>query len=406
MAEGQPVINSVFDQDYLHDPHLVYSRLRAEEPVTLTTTPQGVQVWLVTRYDDVRAALTDPRVSKDFPGNPGMMKANEVAGGDSSGAAAVVPDNMLFSDPPKHERLRRIVVKTFTAGRIRALRPRIEQISSGLLDALGDEFDLLKDYAVPLPAMVIGELLGIPERDWPRMIHLSGITIEGSAQDPQQVVAAVEETLAYLRELCAAKRAEPAGDLISAMVQMHDEAGRMNATELVDTAWLLLVAGHETTVHLISNGMLALLRHPGQLARLRDDPGLIPDMVEEVLRYDGPISTSTLRFTTEPVTIGDADIPAGQLILVSLLAANRDHAQYERPDQFDVTRKPAQHLAFGHGIHYCLGAPLARVEAEIAFRHLLRRYPGLELAVPESRLAWRPGMLMHGLTSLPVRLTR
>jgi cytochrome P450 len=313
---------------------------------------------------------------------------------------------MLFSDPPKHERLRRIVVKTFTAGRIRALRPRIEQISSGLLDALGDEFDLLKDYAVPLPAMVIGELLGIPERDWPRMIHLSGITIEGSAQDPQQVVAAVEETLAYLRELCAAKRAEPAGDLISAMVQMHDEAGRMNATELVDTAWLLLVAGHETTVHLISNGMLALLRHPGQLARLRDDPGLIPDMVEEVLRHDGPISTSTLRFTTEPVTIGDADIPAGQLILVSLLAANRDHAQYERPDQFDVTRKPAQHLAFGHGIHYCLGAPLARVEAEIAFRHLLRRYPGLELAVPESRLAWRPGMLMHGLTSLPVRLTR
>ncbi|MFB4284626.1 cytochrome P450 [Nonomuraea sp. MTCD27] len=400
------MINTVFDQDYLRDPHAAYARLRREAPVTLTATPQGVKVWLVTRYEDVKAAMTDPRISKDFTANPEVIKANELAGGDSSGAAAVTPDNMLFSDPPDHERLRRIVVKAFTAGRIRALRPRIEEISSGLLDLLEPEFDLLKDYAVALPAMVVGELLGVPEADWPKMIRLSSTTIEGSARDPREVVAAAEETLAYLGDLCAAKRADPAADdLISAMVRVHDEGGRMSQTELVDTAWLLLVAGHETTVHLIGNGMRALLTHPDQLALLRADPTLIPGAVEEFLRYDGPLSTSTLRFTTGPVTIGGTDIPAGELILVSLLSANRDSAQYEQPDRLDIGRAPSPHLAFGHGIHYCLGAPLARVEGEVAFSHLLRRFPAIELAVPADRLEWRPGMLMHGLTSLPVRVT-
>lgn len=397
------MIDSVFGQEYLDDPHQVFARLREQGPVTETATAQGVKVWLVTRYEDVKVAMTDPRISKAFKNAPGIFKANETEGGDSTGAAAVAPDNMLFNDPPDHARLRRIVVKAFTAGRIRALRPRIEEISAGLLDPLDGEFDLLKDYAVALPAMVIGELLGIPEGDWPRMIELSNTTIEGSAGDPKEVVAAAEETLAYLTALCAAKRAEPAGDLISAMVQVHDEGGRLTETELVSTAWLLLVAGHETTVHLIGNGMRALLTHPEQLARLRADLGLLPDAIEEFLRYDGPLSTSTMRYTTEPVTIGGVDIPAGQLILVSLLAANRDAGQYDDADRFDVSRKAGQHLAFGHGIHYCLGAPLARVEGEVAFRQLLRRFPTLELAVPARDLAWRDGMLMHGLTSLPVR---
>jgi cytochrome P450 len=400
------VINTVFDQDYLRDPHGAYARLRRDAPVTLTATPQGVRVWLVTRYEDVKAALTDPRISKDFRANPDVIKANELAGGDSSGAAAVAPDNMLFSDPPDHERLRRVVVKSFTAGRVRALRPRVEEISAGLLDPLGSEFDLLKDYAVPLPAMVVGELLGVPEADWPKMIRLSNTTIEGSAHDAREVVAAAEETLAYLRDLCAAKRAAPSGnDLLSAMVRAYDEGGRMSEAELVDTAWLLLVAGHETTVHLISNGMRALLAHPDQLARLRADPGLIPGAVEEILRWDGPVSTSTLRFTTEPVTIGGTDIPAGELILVALLSGNRDAAQFEQADRFDIARPPGQHLSFGHGIHYCLGAPLARVEGEVALGHLLRRFSTIELAVPAEQLEWRPGMLMHGLASLPVRTT-
>ncbi|MFI6925238.1 cytochrome P450 [Nonomuraea spiralis] len=398
------MIDSVFDQNYLRDPHQVYAHLRQRSPVARTATSQAVKVWLITRFEDVRAAMTDPRISKAFADHPEVFKANELEGGDSRGAAAVAPDNMLFSDPPDHARLRRIVVKAFTAGRIRALRPRIEQISASLLDALPpDEFDLLKDYAVPLPAMVIGELLGVPEPDWPRMIRLSSTTIEGSARDPKAVLAAAEETLAYLTDLCAAKRADPADDLISAMVHVHDEDGRISDVELVSTSWLLLVAGHETTVHLIGNGMRALLGHPDQLARLRADPGLLPDAIEEFLRYDGPISTATFRYTTEPVTIGGVDIPAGQLILVSLLSANRDAGQYDDPDRFDITRKPAQHVAFGHGIHYCLGAPLARVEGEIAFRQLLERFPALELAVPADRLAWREGMLMHGLTALPVR---
>ncbi|GAA3236342.1 cytochrome P450 family protein [Nonomuraea helvata] len=394
---------TLFDQDYLRDPHQVYARLRAERPVFQTATPQGVRVWVVSRYEDVKAACTDPRLSKDFTNHPHLIKANELEGGDSSGYEAVVPHNMLFVDPPDHARLRRLVGRVFTAGRVQALRPRVEQISAGLLDKVGPEFDLLRDYAVPLPAMVIGELLGIPESDWPRLIEWSNTTIEGAVLDPEEVVRAAVDFTAYLGELCEARRAEPTGDLLSAMVQAQDEAGALSQRELVDTAFLLTVAGHETTVHLIGNGMLALLRHPEQFAALRADPGLLPGAIEEFLRFDGPVSTSTLRFTKEPVTIGGTEIPQGQLVLVSFLSANRDAAQFGDPDRFDVTRAPGQHVAFGHGIHYCLGAPLARTEGAVAFGHLLERFPGLRLAVPEDRLAWRPGLLMHGLTSLPVR---
>ncbi|MFI6735392.1 cytochrome P450 [Nonomuraea sp. NPDC050451] len=394
---------TLFDEDYLRDPHAVFGRLREGRPVYCTATPQGVRVWVVSRYEDVKAACTDPRLSKDFTNNPDMIKSNELEGGDSSGYEAVVPHNMLFVDPPDHARLRRLVGKVFTAGRVQALRPRVEQISASLLDKVGPEFDLLHDYAVPLPAMVIGELLGIPENDWPQLIKWSNTTIEGAVLDPQVVVRAATEFITYLAELCEARRAEPADDLFSAMVQAQDEEGALSGRELVDTAFLLTVAGHETTVHLICNGMLALLRHPDQHAKLREDPGLLPAAVEEFLRYDGPVSTSTLRFTKEPVTIGGTEIPANQLVLVSFLSANRDAAQFAAADRLDVTRAPGQHFAFGHGIHYCLGAPLARTEGAVAFRHLLERFPGLRLAVPEERLAWRPGLLMHGLTSLPVR---
>ncbi|MEW1843760.1 cytochrome P450 [Nonomuraea angiospora] len=394
---------TLFDEDYLRDPHSVFAGLREGRPVFRTATPQGVRVWVVSRYEDVKAACTDPRLSKDFTNNPDMIKSNELEGGDSSGYEAVVPHNMLFVDPPDHARLRRLVGKVFTAGRVQALRPRVEQISAGLLDKVGPEFDLLHDYAVPLPAMVIGELLGIPEADWPQLIKWSNTTIEGAVLDPEVVVRAATEFTTYLAELCEARRAAPADDLLSAMVQAQDEEGALSGRELVDTAFLLTVAGHETTVHLICNGALALLRHPDQLAKLRADPGLLPAAVEEFLRYDGPVSTSTLRFTKERVTIGGTEIPAGQLVLVSFLSANRDAAQFADADRLDVTRPPGQHVAFGHGIHYCLGAPLARTEGAVAFRHLLERFPGLRLAVPEERLSWRPGLLMHGLTGLPVR---
>lgn len=397
------MIETLFDHNYVRDPHPVFARLRAERPVYRTATPQGVRVWVVSRYEDVKAACVDPRLSKDFTNNPHLIKANELEGGDSSGYEAVVPHNMLFVDPPDHARLRRLVGKVFTAGRVQALRPRIEHLSSSLLGKLGAEFDLLHDYAAPLPAMVIGELLGIPEHDWPQLITWSNTTIEGAALDPQEVVRAATDFTAYLAELCDARRAEPADDLLSAMVQAQDEEGALSRRELVDTAFLLTVAGHETTVHLICNGMLALLRHPEQFAKLREEPGLLPAAIEEVLRFDGPISTSTLRFTKEPVTLGGVEIPEGQLVLVSFLSANRDAAQFADPGRFDVTRAPGQHVAFGHGVHYCLGAPLARVEGAVAFGHLLQRFPGLRLAVPEERLAWRPGLLMHGLTGLPVR---
>jgi len=347
--------------------------------------------------------MTDPRLSKDFTNNPGLIKASTEEGGDGSGYEATVPRNMLFVDEPDHGRLRRLVTKAFTAGRVTALRPRIEEISNGLVDRLGTEFDLMHDYAVPLPAMVIGELLGVPEDHWPQLIKWSNTTIEGGALDPQEVVKAATDFTGYLAELFDERREAPRDDLFSALVQVHDEHGSLSRRELVDTAFLLVVAGHETTVHLICNGMLALLGHPDLLAMLRAQPQLLPGAVEEFLRYDGPISTSTLRFTTEPVVIGGTEIPQGQLVLVSLLSANRDTDRFGDAGRLDVTRPAAQHVAFGHGIHYCLGAPLARTEGVIAFRHLLQRFPALRLAVRESELAWRPGLLMHGLTGLPVR---
>lgn len=396
-------MDTLFDEEYLQDPHAVFARLRAERPIYRTATPHGVQVWVLTRYEDVRAAMADPRLSKDFTNNPGLIRANTLEGGDSSGMEAVVPHNMLYVDEPDHGRLRRMVAKVFTAGRIRALRPRIEEISKGLLDRVGPEFDLMHDYAVPLPAMVVGELLGVPEDHWPQLIKWSNTTIEGGALDPQEVVKAVVEFTDYLAELCEQRRAAPTDDLFSALVQVQDEHGTLSQRELVDTAFLLVVAGHETTVHLICNGMRALLRHPDQLARLRAEPALLPGAVEELLRYDGPISTSTLRFTTEPVVIGDTEIPQGQLVLVTLLSANRDEQQFQGAGRLDIARPAAQHVAFGHGIHYCLGAPLARAEGVVAFRDLLGRFPALELAVPDAELAWRPGLLMHGLTGLPVR---
>ncbi|MGH3802626.1 MAG: cytochrome P450 family protein, partial [Pseudonocardiaceae bacterium] len=258
--------------------------------------------------------------------------------------------------------------------------------------------------AYPLPLTVICELLGVPTERRTEFREWSPFVVTGVLAGPDTYVAAITAMVSYLRKLIDTKRAAPANDLLSALVAVRDGEDRLSEDELISMVVLLLVAGHETTVNLIGNGMLALLTHPEQLALLRAQPDRLPAAVEELLRFDGPLQVATARWTAEPVEIGGVTIPAGEIVLPGLLAANRDLACTAVPDALDITRIDNPHLAFGHGIHHCLGAPLARLEGRIALGSLLTRFPRLRLAVPAEQLTWRPGVLMNGLTALPVTM--
>jgi cytochrome P450 len=318
---------------------------------------------------------------------------------------------LLNIDPPDHARLRRLLQKAFTPGRAGQLRPRAKEIAASLLDemaARGDVVDLLDGYARPFPITVICELLGIPvaDRGW----IWAAVTDYGKGEEELQRVP--RELGAYFTGLIAAKRAQPGDDLLSALVVAHDNASRPDAghadtltsTELLSAAYHLVMAGFDTTVNLIASGTLALLTHPGQMTRLRQDPALLPAAVEELLRFTNPVNHVPARFTTEDLPIGDVVIPAGEWVLIATSSANRDPAQFPGPDRLDLGRDTSGHVAFGHGIHHCLGAPLARMEAGVALSALLARFPRISLAVPPQELRWRPVSLMNGLESLPVRL--
>jgi cytochrome P450 len=388
------------DDEFVQNPYPVYERLRAQGPVSRVTMPGGHPVWVITRYAEARAALADPRLVKDwrklFPGS---------AAGPDDGFPAL-DTHMLSTDPPDHDRLRRLVSKAFTARRIEQLRPRVTEITASLLDDMpaGGQVDLLEAFAFPLPITVICELLGVPDADrddfrtWTRAILSPGDTSHGPR-------AAATSMAGYFTALVADKRAHPADDLLSALIAARDEGDRLSERELLGMIFLLLVAGHETTVNLIGSGTLALLLSPGEMARLRADRSLLPGALEELLRYTSPVNHATFRFTAQPVEVGGTLIPAREPVLIAIGSANHDPGRYPAPDRLDVGRDAGGNLAFGHGIHYCLGAPLARMEGEIAFGGLLSRFPGMTLAVPPESLRWRPSTLIHGLETLPVRLS-
>ncbi len=392
-----PTQADLFSQLFTADPHATLAALRRESPVRPIALPTGVTGWLVTRYADVRQALTDPRLSKGGLVSP-------------VGYAVALPDevqrganrHVLSVDPPDHTRLRRLVASAFTVRRVEALRPRVQEITDGLLDAIDgrDRFDLLDELAFPLPMRVICELLGVPLADWDAFRAWSNVLVAGMARR-DELPAAYASMVGYIRELIRAKRGAPGDDLLSALIQARDEGDRLTEDELSSTVVLLLIAGHETTVNLIGNGTYLLLTHRDQWDRLRAAPELLPDAVEEFLRYESPVQSATYRIATAELELGGQIIAAGQPVLISLLSANRDDARFARPQHFDIGRTVNPHLAFGHGIHFCLGAPLARLEGQVAFASVLARFPGLRLAVPAGELAWRPGALMRGLTALP-----
>jgi cytochrome P450 len=381
--------------------HAAYAALAATGPVHRITLPNGMPAWLVTGYDAVRAALSDPRLVK----SPGPTPLEGLLPPDVS---AAMNSDLLHNDPPDHTRLRRLVSGAFTRRRVDALAPRIQQIADGLLDdltaALAEhgEADLIAAYAYPLPITVIGELLGVPTRDQAGFREWSTTLVGGAAVGPDAWVGAATALVAYVRELVTTKRAHPADDLMSALVAARDGADRLTEDELTSMVFLLLVAGHETTVNLIGNGTLALLQNPDQLQKLKDDPSLIKPAIEELLRYDGPVETSTERFAREDLAIGDTVIPKGEMVMVVIAAADHDPERFPEPDALDIARADNKHLAFGKGIHHCLGAPLARMEGQIALGTLLRRMPNLRLKGSPESLTWRPGLVLRGLRSLPV----
>jgi cytochrome P450 len=378
------------------NPYPALARMRANRPVTLTRTAEGLPVWIITSYEHARTALTDPRFRQGAVRAQAL--ADERVAGVNLGADVV---HMLNSDPPDHTRLRRLIQGSFTPKRVAALRPAITRIAGGLLDdieASGDtEVDLIARFALPLPLLVICELLGVPAED--RAAYRRWSTEILTMDEADGHGRAVTEMKAYLVDLFARK--EPAEDMLTDLLRARD-GGALTDDEIVAMVYLLLIGGHETTVNLIGTATLALLRNPDQLAWLRGNPAAMPSVVEEFLRYEPPVSIATLRWTTEEVTLGDVHIGAGEFVLISLGAANRDPDRFAEPDQLRLDRSDRGHLAFGHGVHRCLGAPLGKLEGELAITALLDRFPRLALAGDGPRLRWRNTPMLRGLELLPV----
>ncbi|HEU4561360.1 MAG TPA: cytochrome P450 [Longimicrobium sp.] len=385
------------------NPYPTYARLREEAPVFRAKLGFRRWAWLVAGYDDVAALLRDARFAKD------PLNVRE------PGGRATVPwvpallrpltRNMLDLDAPDHTRLRALVQKAFTPRLVEGLRPRIETLVGELLAKArrSGRAELIADLALPLPLTVISELLGVPAADRPRFHQWSERILSGSPGiGALRLLPAVRSLLRFLRKLFAERRAEPRDDLITALVQAEEAGDRLSEDELLGMVFLLLAAGHETTVNLIGSGVLALLQHPAELGRLRRDPALIGSAVEELVRFTSPVEVATERYAREDVVIAGVPIRRGEMVLGVIGSANRDHAHFAAPDTLDVAREPNRHLGFGLGAHYCLGAPLARLETRIAISSLLEQAPDLRLAVRPSALRWRKHVFLRGLRELPV----
>jgi len=387
------------------NPFPFYAQLRAEAPVFPVTVPMPTKqrAWLVTRYDDVLDVLKDSRFTKNphnamspeqlkkRPWVPSMFKPLE--------------QNMLDQDSPDHTRLRALVHKAFTPRLIEQMRDQIQVLTNELLDAAEPNggMDLIADFALPLPLTMIGRILGVPAADnhkfhrWTKTLLSAGTNMNYFVVIPSMI-----RFMAYLKKLIKERRAHPKDDLVTALVQAKDGSDQLSGDEVLAMIFLLLVAGHETTVNLIGSGSLALLEHPDQLEKLRSEPAIIKPAIEELLRFVCPVEMATERYAREDITIAGTTIQRGELVLAVIGSANRDANYFDNPDSLDLTRENNKHLAFGQGVHYCLGAPLARLEGQIAISTLFQRMPNLRLSIAPDQLRWRSGFILRGLEALPV----
>ncbi|MEV6977903.1 cytochrome P450 [Kitasatospora sp. NPDC093806] len=406
----------LFTWEFAADPYPAYAWLREHQPVHRTTLPSGVEAWLVTRYADARQALADSRLSKNPVHHSEAAHRNGRVGIPGERQANLMT-HLLNIDPPDHTRLRRLVSKAFTPRRVAEFEPRVQQLTDRLIDgfAARGSADLIHEFAFPLPIYAICDLLGVPAedqddfRDWAGMMLRHTKPGQGGGQRGG-VGRAVKLIRGYLAELIHRKRADLGDDLISGLIRASDHGEHLTENEAAAMAFILLFAGFETTVNLIGNGVYALLRNPDQRVLLqesigRGERGLLETGIEELLRYDGPVELATWRFATRPLTIGGVEIPVGDPVLVVLAAADRDPERFADENTLDLARADNPHLGFGHGIHYCIGAPLARVEGQVALATLLSRLPDLELAASPEDLRWRGGLIMRGLRELPVEFT-
>ncbi len=376
------------------DPPPEYRTFRERAPIARVTLPDGATGWLVTRYADVRAVLADPRFS--------ARRRPLRAGAPTDGAAPPPPPGMfILMDPPEHTRFRRLLTGQFTVRRMRRLAPAVERIVAEHLDAMADAdgpVDLVQSFALPIPSLVICELLGVPYDDREEFQRNSAtlLRIDASQEEVQRAQLAMNQ---YFHRLALAKRAEPGDDILSGLVH----SGELTDEEIAGVGGLLLIAGHETTANMIALGAMCLLRKPGQLAALRAEPSLMDGAVEELLRYLSVIQYGVRRTALEDVELGGHHIEAGSLVVCQVASGNRDQARFpDRPDELDVTRPGGPHLAFGHGIHQCLGQQLARVEMKAALSALFERFPTLRLAVPVEEVPMREDMIVYGVHELPV----
>lgn len=387
------------NESFNRNPYPVYKEARNNEPVVRVVLPNGQYAWIVTTYEDVAAVLNDTRFTTSH---------SHHAEGELPPHQAIVYRNLSSVDPSDHLRLRRLVQKAFTPRMVQGLRGRIEEITNELLDKIEakGEMQLIDDFAFPLPINVICEMLGVPIddqelfREWSNTI-MEGFSNPAYAEKSEQTLI---DFVDYLQQLVAYKRTALRDDLISELIRVEDEGDKLTEHELYAMVFVLIVAGHETTVNLIGNGVLALLEHPEQKALLQSKPELIQNAIEEILRFDGPVEVTNARRATEDMIFKGRQIKKGDMVFTALSSANRDQHTFPEPDQFDITRQVNNHLAFGKGIHYCLGAPLARLEGEIAISTLLRRLPNIRLKSNREDLEWRKGMIIRGLKEITLLL--
>ncbi len=405
MHTGMTVTPDLLSREFTQNPYPIYRDMRTNAPaqkVVVKTLTTELRAWVVTRYDEARSLLADRRLSKNADGLPRIIMRSKVHADTDVELANF--KSMLFSDPPDHTRLRRIMGQAFTMRRVQHLRPWIAEITNSLLDAIapGEPTDVVDALAMPLPLSVISRLLGVaPERQqdfraWNALLT----SIDADMRAKQEAHLA---SIAYLRQLIEEKRAEPAEDLVSALVTPSEGDPALDEIELLSTIFLVMNAGYETTASMIGNAVHALLAAPDLQQRLRSDPTVIPAALEEFLRYESPLNLATVRYTLETVDLGDVSIPPDEVVFISLAAANRDANRFQTPDLADLDRPDNAHLSFGHGIHHCIGAPLARLEGEIALGALLSRFPTWELAIPAEDLRWRNSLQFRALEHLPVR---
>lgn len=388
---------ALFSSEFTRNPYPAYDKLREMDPVHQVRFPDGQRGWMITSYAEAEAVLKDQRFIKDY---------SKLFGG-SMDQMSVFTQNMLFSDPPDHKRLRALAQKAFTPRMIEGMKGRIQEITDELLDGLESKkrVNLIDEFAFPLPIIVICEILGVPSEDRDKFRIWSNSLIEGtSGEAGVSVYQHMNEFVQYLGQWFSEVRENPGDDLISKLIAAEEAGDRLTEKELYGVVSLLIIAGHETTVNLIGNTVLSLLSHPEHQQLLCESPELTGQAIEESLRFNGPVEFSTSRWAGVDLELAGKTIHKGDLVIVSLSAANHDPKQFDNPEMFDILREKSPHLAFGKGIHFCLGAPLARLEGEIAITGLLKRFPAMRLSVEESELEWRPGMIVRGVKEIPLSI--